>query len=83
MDILSDTSAPVMDTATPVPALGMATATVPLSDMPAVVVETPSPTDELVDAWFVETFHNLGPQLSDQMLARFIAARDVLKARLR
>lgn len=42
----------------------------------------PHPSAAIVDAWFFETFHNLGPHLSEQLYNRFHAARDVLKSRL-
>lgn len=38
-------------------------------------------TDLLVEAWFVETFHNLG--LHGELFNRFRRAADDLKARLR
>ncbi len=53
----------------------------PMTAPPPADVCTPSPTDVLVDAWFVDTFHNRGfdaPQFN-----RFRAAADDLKARLR
>ena len=36
--------------------------------------------DEIVDAWFLETFH--GQPLTTDLFNRFNAARDALKARL-
>lgn len=43
---------------------------------------TPSLTDALVDAWFVETFHSV-PDLRVEHFNRFAEAVDTLKARLR
>lgn len=41
----------------------------------------PTATDAMVEAWFVETFHNLG--LPGELFNRFRRAADDLKARLR
>jgi hypothetical protein len=46
-----------------------------------VVEVTPLPSDLLVEAWFVETFHGL-PDLSVAHFNRFRFAADRLKARL-
>lgn len=46
-----------------------------------VVVPAPSPTDALVEVWFVETFHGI-PDLPVHHFNRFRAAADRLKARL-
>jgi hypothetical protein len=50
---------------------------------PAVIIpdSPPSANDVLIDAWFVETFHNLG--LDTPSFNRFRAAADELKRRLR
>lgn len=40
----------------------------------------PSPMDDLVEAWFVETFHNIG--LDAPLYNRFHAAKLTLKTRL-
>lgn len=48
-----------------------------------VVPDPPAPapeSDAVVDAWFVETFHNIG--LDTPSFNRFRAAADLLKARL-
>lgn len=67
------------ETATVLPEQGAGASTTELA--PA-VVSAPAPTDAVVDAWFLETFHNL-PGLSVEFFNRFTTARDVLKARLR
>jgi hypothetical protein len=41
-----------------------------------------APSDAVVDAWFVETFHNL-PGLTTDWFNRFRIAADSLKTRLR
>lgn len=51
-------------------------------DVDAVIVEEPAPTDGLVDAWFVETFHGV-PDLGVEHYNRFRTAADRLKGRLR
>ena len=40
-----------------------------------------SASDDVVDEWFIETFHNIG--LDTPLFNRFSAAREMLKARLR
>jgi hypothetical protein len=50
-------------------------------DVDLVVVDVPAPTDPVVEAWFVETFHGL-PDLSVENFNRFRFAADRLKARL-
>jgi len=49
-------------------------------EIPAVIIAAPSPTDELVDAWFQETTSNRG--LDVAVFNWLSAQRDVLKARL-
>lgn len=46
-----------------------------------VVVAAPAPTDRVVEAWFVETFHGI-PDLGVEHFNRFRAAADRLKVRL-
>lgn len=45
------------------------------------IVPAPAPTDLIVDAWFVETFHNI--ELPTYFHNRFLEAATRLKARLR
>lgn len=46
----------------------------------AVVVAAPRPSDAIVEAWFVETFHNRGLHVED--FNHFRRQVDALKARL-
>ena len=48
---------------------------------PAILVAAPSPSDAVVDAWFVGTFHNLA--LPTELQNRLTAAQDQLKRALR
>lgn len=61
----------------------MAKSTFEVEDKPVVygtqVVQV-FPTDELVEQWFVETFHNCG--LDVTLYNRFAAAKNSLKTRL-
>lgn len=49
-------------------------------ELDLVVVAPPRPFDGLVEAWFVETFHDIG--LPVELFNRFRAAADRLKSRL-
>ncbi len=58
----------------------------PMNEATEVVptVEDPAPasrTDAIVDAWFADTFHNLG--LDVELYNRFHAAKEALKAALK
>lgn len=46
------------------------------------VPESANATDSVVEAWFVETFHNV-PNLSTELFNRFAAAKERLKELLR
>jgi hypothetical protein len=50
--------------------------------VPEVHVRTSAPSDDAVEAWFVDYFHNV-PGLTTDLYNRFRAAADDLKARLR